>query len=68
MLQLFRNFFKSKVGIVVTLGFLGLIGVAFASSDVANNLSAGGVTSSDRVAHVGCREIDSTESARTIRQ
>ena len=34
MLQLFRNFFRSKIGIVVTLAFLGLIAFAFASMDV----------------------------------
>jgi hypothetical protein len=37
MLQLFRNIFKSKLGVGLTLAFLLLIAIAFASSDVANN-------------------------------
>lgn len=61
MLQLFRNFFKSKIGIVVTLAFLGLIAFAFASSDVANTGTFGGVAGGDRVAVVGDRRIDSNE-------
>jgi peptidyl-prolyl cis-trans isomerase D len=66
MLQLFRNFFKSKLGIVVTLAFLGLIAFAFASSDVANTGTFGGVTGGDRVAVVGERRIDAADlSIRT---
>jgi len=61
MIQLFRNFFKSKLGIVITLGFLGLIALAFASSDVANNSVFGGVSGGDRVAVVGDRRIDVAE-------
>lgn len=61
MLQFFRNFFKSKVGIVVTLAFLGLIAFAFASGDVANTGTFGGVTGGDRVAVVGDRRIDTSD-------
>ncbi|KLI63945.1 peptidylprolyl isomerase [Aurantiacibacter marinus] len=61
MFQIFRNFFKSKVGIVVTLGFLGLIAVAFASSDVANTGMFGGVAGGDRVAVVGDRTISTAD-------
>lgn len=61
MLQLFRNFFKSKIGIVVTLAFLGLIAVAFASSDVANTGMFGGVAGGDRVAVVGDRTISTSD-------
>src|SRR5690606_26090906 len=43
MLQSFRNFFRSKIGIVVTLAFLALIAIAFASSDVANTGTFGGI-------------------------
>ncbi|MDE1466651.1 peptidylprolyl isomerase [Aurantiacibacter sp. D1-12] len=64
MLQLFRSFFKSKVGIIVTLAFLGLIAVAFASSDVANNSTFGGVAGGDRVAVVGDRTISTSELAQ----
>jgi peptidyl-prolyl cis-trans isomerase D len=57
MLQPFRNFFKSKIGIAVTLGFLALIAVAFASSDVANTGTFGGIAGGDRVAIVGGEKV-----------
>ena len=66
MLQVFRNFFKSKFGVVFTLGFLVLIGFAFASSDVANTAIFGGVTGGDRVAVVGDRRIDTADLATTV--
>ncbi|AKQ42230.1 peptidyl-prolyl isomerase [Aurantiacibacter atlanticus] len=66
MLQLFRNFFKSKVGIVITLAFLGLIAVAFASSDVANTGMFGGVAGGDRVAVVGDRTISTSDLSQNV--
>jgi len=66
MLQLFRNFFKSKLGVVATLTFLALIAFAFASSDVANTGTFGGVTGGDRIALVGEHRIDAADlSVRT---
>ncbi len=64
MLSVFRNFFKSKVGIVVTLGFLGIIAFAFASADVSNTGTFGGIAGGDRVAVVGDQKISSSELAR----
>lgn len=61
MLQFFRNFFKSKIGVVVTLGFLALIAFAFASSDVANTSVFGGVSGGDRVAVVGGERINASD-------
>ena len=61
MLQTFRSFFKSKVGIVLTLAFLAIIAVAFASADVANTGTFGGVTGGDRVAIVGDAKISTSE-------
>ncbi|MWV27939.1 peptidylprolyl isomerase [Aurantiacibacter rhizosphaerae] len=61
MITFFRRFFQSKVGVVVTLAFLGLIAVAFASSDVANSGMFGSVTGGDRVAVVGDRRISTAE-------
>lgn len=61
MITFFRSFFQSKLGIAVTLAFLGLIAVAFASSDVANSGMFGGVTGGDRVAVVGERRISTAE-------
>ena len=63
MLQMFRNFFKSKVGIVVTLAFLGIIAFAFASADVSNTGTFGGVAGGNRVAVVGGEKISSAATA-----
>jgi len=67
MLQFFRNIFKSKVGIVVTLAFLALIALAFASSDVANTGMFGGVAGGEQVASVGDAEISTSDLAMTAR-
>ncbi|MXP25280.1 peptidylprolyl isomerase [Altererythrobacter indicus] len=66
MLQMFRNFFKSKVGIAFTLGFLALIAIAFASADVSNSGSFGGVSGGDRVAVVGGKKIGTAEYSTNI--
>lgn len=68
MLQAFRNVFKSKIGLGITIGFIGLIGLAFAVSDVANTGSGafGGLSAGDNVAVVGDDEItprDLTDAA-----
>ncbi len=61
MITFFRSFFQSKLGIAVTLAFLGLIAVAFASSDVANTGMFGGVTGGDRMAVIGDRRISTAD-------
>ena len=66
MIQLFRNFFKSKLGVGITLAFLGLIALAFASSDVANTSVFGGVSGGDRVAVVGDERIDAAELSMNL--
>lgn len=66
MLQFFRSFFKSKIGIVVTLAFLALIGFAFALSDVSNTSVFGGVAGGDRVAVVGDRRISAADFSTTM--
>lgn len=58
MLQSIRNMFKSRLGIVLTMGFLALIALAFASADVSNFSGFGGVAGGDRVATVGKKRID----------
>jgi peptidyl-prolyl cis-trans isomerase D len=65
MLQFFRSFFKSKIGLAITFVFLGLIAFAFASSDVANTGMFGGVAGGERVAVVGDERIDSAELAQS---
>ena len=68
MIHWFRSFFKSKVGIGLTLAFLALIALAFASSDVANNSVFGGVSGGDRVAVVGDERIDSADLSVSLTQ
>ena len=61
MITFFRKFFQSKIGIGVTLAFLALIAVAFASSDVANTGMFGGVAGGDRVAVVGDKRVSTSD-------
>ena len=56
MLTFFRSMFQSKIGIAVTLGFLALIAVAFAASDITGS-NFGGVSGGDRAAKVGDQTI-----------
>ncbi len=63
MITFFRRFFQSKFGIAITLAFLGLIAFAFASSDVANTGTFGGVSGGDRVAVVGDEKISTSDLA-----
>ncbi len=65
MITFFRSFFQSKYGIGITLGFLALIAFAFASGDVANNNTFGGVSGGNRVAVVGDRKIGTGELSRS---
>ena len=60
MLQFFRNFFSSKIGAALALGLLILIALAFASGDVANTGTFGGVAGGNRVATVGDERIDTS--------
>ena len=64
MITFMRSFFKSKIGLGITLAFLGLIAFAFASGDVAGNATFGGIAGGDRVAVVGDERIDAVEFSR----
>jgi peptidyl-prolyl cis-trans isomerase D len=66
MLQLFRNFFKSKIGVGLTLAFLALIAFAFASSDVASSGAFGGIAGGDSVAVVGDSRIGNGDFTRSV--
>ncbi len=63
MIKFFRRFFESKLGVPITLAFLGLIAIAFASADITGS-TFGGVSGGDRVAVVGDSKI-STSDLRT---
>ena len=60
-MQFFRNFFKSKLGIPVTLGFVALIGFAFAMGDVSNSGSFSILGGGQPVAVVGGEKINAAE-------
>ncbi len=66
MLQFFRNFFKSKLGIPVTLAFLVVIAIAFTSGDLVGSNSFGGVAGGDRVAVVGERKISTSDLSQAM--
>ncbi len=65
MLEFFRKALKSKIGIAVTLGFLILIALAFASADVAGTGKFGGIAGGDRVAMVGSDRIGTADLGRS---
>ncbi len=66
MLQFFRSFTQSKVGIAVTFAFLALIALAFASSDVSSSGNFGGIAGGDRVATVGSKRISTSQLSKSI--
>lgn len=68
MLSFFRNIFKSKLGLLITLGLLGVIALAFVTADVAGTNSFGGVAGGDRVAVVGDTRISTAELSRSATQ
>lgn len=74
MISFFRNFFQSKLGMPVFIGFLILVALSFAAMDITGT-TFGGVSGGDRVAKVGPETITdnelrtSAESAlRTVQQ
>ena len=64
MFQFFRNFFKTKLGLAISLAFLGLIALAFASADVSGSGAFGGIAGGDRVAVVGNEKISTADLVR----
>lgn len=67
MLQFFRNFFQSKIGVGVTLGFLVIIALAFASGDVVSSGGFGGNSGGgDRAATVGKKHITTAALGQAV--
>ena len=67
MLQFFRNFFKSKFGVPVTLAFLIVIAIAFTSGDLlGGNNTFGGIAGGDRVAVIGDRKISTSDLSQAM--
>ncbi len=60
MILFFRRIFDSRFGVWLALGFVGLIAIAFASSDISSSLTGGGSGGgTERVAAVGEATIGS---------
>jgi peptidyl-prolyl cis-trans isomerase D len=56
MIGFIRSLFQSRIGVIVTLAFVALIALAFASSDITGS-NFGGVAGGDRAASVGGQTI-----------
>jgi len=67
MLQFFRKFFNSTVGIYSALALIGLLALAFVAGDTGNSLG-GSITGGDRVASVGGAKISTAELAKQSQQ
>ncbi len=61
MINFFRSFFQSKLGLALTIGFLVLIALAFASADVSTTGTFGGLSGTNNVAVVGDEEITTAD-------
>jgi peptidyl-prolyl cis-trans isomerase D len=66
MIQFFRNIIFSKIGAGVTIAFLVLIALAFASGDILNVGGSGSIQASDEVAHVGSHKITAAEFEKAM--
>ncbi len=61
MIQFFRKYMKSGFGVAMAIGFVVLLGLAFAAGDIANNGGFGGVAGGDRVATVGKQALSTSQ-------
>lgn len=68
MLHFFRTFFKTRIGMILALIFLGLIALAFAGADLAGTGSFTSDFGGDRVAIVDKEKIHSTDLSRTANE
>ena len=62
MISLFRNFFQSKIGLPIFIGFLIIVALAFAASDISGSATFGGLSGDDKVAAVGNTTISANEA------
>jgi len=66
MISLFRNFFQSKIGLPIFIGFLVVVALAFAASDISGSATFGGLSGDDKVAAVGSTTISANEANGAI--
>ncbi|MEM1053267.1 MAG: SurA N-terminal domain-containing protein, partial [Pseudomonadota bacterium] len=62
MISLFRNFFQSKIGLPIFIGFLVIVALAFAASDISGSATFGGLSGDDKVAAIGDTTISANEA------
>lgn len=65
MIQGFRKLFQSRLGVILALGFVGLIALAFASADISGG-NFGGIAGGERVATVGDEQISTGSYRETL--
>ena len=63
MISLFRNFFQSKIGLPIFIGFLVIVALAFAASDISGSSTFGGLTGDDKVAVIGNESVSANEAS-----
>ncbi|WCT78233.1 peptidyl-prolyl cis-trans isomerase [Novosphingobium humi] len=68
MLQVFRKFFHSSVGVFAALGLIVMLALAFAAGDVSNMISSGSITGGDRVAKVDGTPIGTAQLTKQMQQ
>ena len=61
MISLFRNFFQSKIGLPIFIGFLVIVALAFAASDISGSSTFGGLTGDDKVVVIGNESVSANE-------
>ncbi|UZK67100.1 peptidylprolyl isomerase [Sphingomonas sp. M1-B02] len=66
MLSFFRNFTKSRYGLIVVFAFLALIAIAFAAGDITGIRATGGTQGGKVIAEVGDKKITDTEVRERI--
>ncbi len=66
MITFFRNIFSSKIGLFLTMCFVALIAIAFASADVTGTGAFGGVTGSGTAATVGDSKLTTSELNQSV--
>ncbi|UAB77215.1 SurA N-terminal domain-containing protein [Erythrobacter sp. SCSIO 43205] len=66
MISLFRNFFQSKIGLPIFIGFLIIVALAFAASDISGSATFGGLSGDDKIAAVGGETISANEANGTM--
>ncbi len=66
MIQFFRNIIFSKIGAGVTIAFLVLIALAFASGDILNVGGSSSIQSSDEVAQAGPHKVTAAEFEKAM--